>query len=44
MVRRTVTIVYRTELGTTLLIGFESTTDIPAYFQSLSSLILTQNL
>jgi hypothetical protein len=36
MVLRTVTTVWCTELGTTLLIGFESTTVIPAYFRCLS--------
>src|SRR4029434_3622269 len=36
MVVRTVTTVWCTELGTTLLIGFESTTVIPAYFRCLS--------
>jgi hypothetical protein len=29
-----VTTVWRTELGTTLLIGFNSTTDVSAYFRS----------
>jgi len=36
MVRRTVTTVLCTGLGTKLLIGFESTTVISAYFRSLS--------
>jgi hypothetical protein len=33
---QTVTTVWRTELGTTLLIGFNSTTVLTAYFRSLS--------
>ena len=32
---QTVTTVWRTELGTTLLIGFDSTTALTAYFRSL---------
>jgi hypothetical protein len=36
MLLRTVTTVWCTGLGTTLLIGFESTTIIPAYFRCLS--------
>ena len=38
VVSQAVTIVYRTELGTTLLIGFENTTAIPAYFRCLELL------
>ena len=32
---QTITTVWRTELGTTLLIGFNSTTVLTAYFRSL---------
>ncbi len=38
MVSRTVTTVWCTELGTTLLIGFANTTEIPAYFHCLNFL------
>jgi len=37
VVSRTVTTAWCTELGTTLLIGFEDTTEIPAYFRCLNS-------
>jgi hypothetical protein len=36
-VSQTVTTAWRTELGTTLLIGFENTTEIPAYFRCPNS-------
>jgi hypothetical protein len=36
-VSHTVTNVWCTELGTTLLIGFANTTDDPAYFRCLNS-------
>jgi hypothetical protein len=37
VVSPTVTTAWCTELGTTLLIGFPNTTDIPAYFRRLNS-------
>jgi hypothetical protein len=42
MVLRTVTTVWCTGLGTTLLIGFESTTVIPAYFRCQSPFSFTR--
>ncbi|MBZ5611479.1 MAG: transposase [Acidobacteriia bacterium] len=38
-----VTTVWRTELGTTLLIGFNSTTVLSAYFRYLTSTILLES-
>ena len=40
MLFQAVTTVWRTELGTTLLNGFNSTTDVSAYFRYLCSFSL----
>ena len=37
MLAQAVTTIWRTELGTTLIDGFDSTTDVSAYFRYLCS-------
>jgi hypothetical protein len=44
VVSQTVTTAWCTELGTTLLIGFENTTEHPAYFRCLNSFSVRQQL